>query len=153
MSNFGETSFVILLAIAIVLGIYLFSSSVKIAKYQDIYVYFIKKNSEEIIAIKRDFPDRSQIEEKALNNLLEGPTAGEQSELFTAINPDVEIQSFRIENKVAYADFNEELEREVAGSARVLAIREQIEKTLKQFDTIKEVVISIDGRIDGILQP
>jgi spore germination protein GerM len=58
-----------------------------------------------------------------------------------------------IEDGVAKVDFNEQLEYEVSGSCRVSAIRAQITETLKQFPTVKEVIISIDGRTEDILQP
>jgi spore germination protein GerM len=35
----------------------------------------------------------------------------------------------------------------------VMAIREQIEKTLLQFETIDDVVISINGETEEVLQP
>jgi len=54
---------------------------------------------------------------------------------------------------VAKADFDEQLEFQVGGSCRVSAIRAEITQTLKQFSTVKEVVISIDGRTEDILQP
>lgn len=34
-----------------------------------------------------------------------------------------------------------------------MAIREQIEKTLLQFETIDDVVISINGETEEVLQP
>lgn len=72
---------------------------------------------------------------------------------FTSINPGVKIQNIVIENGIAKVDFDEQLEFQVGGSCRVSAIRAQIIQTLKQFPTIKEVLISINGRIEDILQP
>jgi spore germination protein GerM len=57
-----------------------------------------------------------------------------------------------IEDGVAYADFSSELEVS-GGSAMVMMIREQIEKTLLQFETIDSVVISIEGDSEEVLQP
>jgi len=45
------------------------------------------------------------------------------------------------------------LQYQVGGSCRVSAIRAQIIETLKQFSTVKNVVISINGRTEDILQP
>jgi len=45
------------------------------------------------------------------------------------------------------------LEFQVGGSCRVSAIRAEIIQTLKQFSTIKEVIISINNRTEDILQP
>ena len=54
---------------------------------------------------------------------------------------------------MAYVDFDEQLEFQVGGSCRVSAIRAQIIQTIKQFSTVKDVIISINGRTEDILQP
>jgi len=41
----------------------------------------------------------------------------------------------------------------VAGSCRVGAIRAQIEETLKQFPTVQNVIISVNGNTENILEP
>lgn len=89
-----------------------------------------------------------------LNELLKGP-AGEEKKrgFFTSINADVKIQKIIIENSIAKVDFNEELDKGVAGSCRVVAIRSQITETLRQFSEVKEIIISVNGRTDDILQP
>lgn len=90
----------------------------------------------------------------SLWELLKGPSAAEkQSGYSTSIPENVKINSLRISNGTADADFSHELEQGVAGSCRVAAIRAQITNTLKQFPTIKNVVISINGRTEDILQP
>ncbi|HPP18950.1 MAG TPA: GerMN domain-containing protein, partial [Candidatus Dojkabacteria bacterium] len=58
-----------------------------------------------------------------------------------------------IEDGVARVDFSKELEEGVAGSCKVESIRAQIEETLKQFDNIDSVIISVEGKVEGILQP
>lgn len=89
-----------------------------------------------------------------LEELLKGPTEAEKnSGYFTSINPDVKIQKFSIEDGVAKVDFDKQLEFQMGGSCRVSAIRAQITQTLKQFSEIKDVIISIDGRTEDILQP
>lgn len=90
----------------------------------------------------------------ALEELLLGPTAKEKtSGFFTSINKGVKIQKLTIENRVARVDFDEALQAQVGGSCRVATIRSQISQTLKQFPSVKDVVISIDGRTEDILQP
>lgn len=90
----------------------------------------------------------------ALEQLLSGPTDLEKrAGFFTTINPGVKVQSLTITDGVAKVDFNEELQKNVAGSCKVTAIRAQIEETLKQFPTVKSVVISINGKTEDILQP
>ncbi|MCX6738420.1 MAG: GerMN domain-containing protein [Candidatus Parcubacteria bacterium] len=89
-----------------------------------------------------------------MEELLKGPSEKEMEKgFFTTINPGVKIKNLTIENKKAIIDFDETLEKAVGGSCRVGAIRAQIIETLKQFPEITEVVISIEGRTEDILQP
>lgn len=91
---------------------------------------------------------------KALEELLAGPTREEQQKgFFSSINSGVTIQRLVIENGTAQADFSKRLEEAVGGSCRVAAIRAQVTETLKQFPTVQDVIISIDGRTEDILQP
>jgi len=72
---------------------------------------------------------------------------------FTSICPCVKIQKLTIADGIAKVDFDQVLENAVGGSCRVTAIRAQINETLKQFSTVKEVIISVNGRTEDILQP
>ncbi len=58
-----------------------------------------------------------------------------------------------IKDGAAYVDFDKTLDQNVAGSCRVIAIRAEITQTLKQFPNVNDVIISIDGRTEDILQP
>ncbi len=122
-----------------------------------IKLYFVKvaEGQEEIVEIERLIPYNTVATARAaIAELLRGPLAAEKNEgLSTSINEEVEIQSISVESGVASVDFSEELEEGVAGSARVTAIREQIEKTLLQFNTVDQVVISVNGRTEDVLQP
>lgn len=90
----------------------------------------------------------------ALEQLLAGPTLAEkQAGFFTSINAGVKLKSLSIEEGTAFADFDEQLGASVGGSCRVVSIRSQIEETLRQFPSVKKVVISIEGKIEDILQP
>jgi spore germination protein GerM len=103
----------------------------------------------ERIILKTQAPAR-----RALELLLEGPTQTEKDGgYFTAINPGVKINSLAIENGAALVDFDAQLGFQVGGSCRVSAIRAQITQTLKQFSTVSDVIISINGRTEDILQP
>lgn len=101
-----------------------------------------------------------QIARAALRELLKGPTDKEKEEgYFTSINSNVTINKLTVENGSIKLDFSENLNRGVAGSCRVTAIRTQIEQTIRQsltekgFRDIKEIVISINGRTEDVLQP
>lgn len=90
----------------------------------------------------------------AIELLLAGPTLEEKSlGYFTSINPSVKLNSISMQAGKARVDFDSQLEQAVGGSCRVTAIRAQIEDTLRQFPTVKEVIISVNGRTKDILQP
>ncbi|RJQ34158.1 hypothetical protein C4566_02420 [Candidatus Parcubacteria bacterium] len=107
-----------------------------------------------VYPLEREIPQTQAIARAAVEKLLEGPTEDEKADgYYTSINSGVKINSISIEDKTAYIDFDSQLEQGVGGSCRVLAIASQIKVTLDQFDTVDDVVISIDGRTEDILQP
>jgi spore germination protein GerM len=111
-------------------------------------------NCDKAYAAEREIPKTEAPARAALEALLAGPNAAEkEAGFFSSINPGVIIQKLAIENGAAKVDFSKELEQAVGGSCRVAAIRAQITETLKQFATVKSVVISIDGRTEDVLQP
>lgn len=107
-----------------------------------------------VFSVEREIPKTQSVARAALEELLKGTTEEEESDnFFTSISPGVKVQSLVIENGTAKVDFDEQLEFQVGGSCRVSAIRAQIIETLKQFSTVDNVIISIDGRTEDILQP
>ncbi|MFH1968530.1 MAG: GerMN domain-containing protein [bacterium] len=129
--------------------------------YAKIKVYFnnsrldIEASCNKVFPTEREILKIEAIGSAALWQLLAGPTETEKNDGFlTSINHGVKLQSLAIdENGTALADFDGQLEAGVGGSCRVSAIRSQITETLKQFPTIKNVIISINGRTEDILQP
>jgi len=106
------------------------------------------------IAVERRVPKTLAVAKSAVEALLRGATQGEINQgSVSNINSGVRIQSLTIENNIAKVDFDEQLEFQVGGSCRVAAIRAQITETLKQFQTVDTVIISINGRTEDILQP
>jgi spore germination protein GerM len=90
----------------------------------------------------------------ALESLLEGPSPEEEAHgYFTSLNKDVEVKELTVREGVAIVNFDEQLDRGVAGSCRVEAIRAQIERTLLQFPEIKGVRILVEGQEETALQP
>ena len=107
-----------------------------------------------VFPVEREIVKTSAVARAALEELLKGATDKEKSDgFFTSINAGVKIQKLTIENGIAKVDFDEQLEFQVGGSCRVSAIRAEITQTLKQFPTVKNVIISINGRTEDILQP
>jgi len=106
------------------------------------------------IAVERRVPKTLAVAKSAVEALLRGATQEEINQGFVSnINSGVRIQSLTIENSIAKVDFDDQLEFQVGGSCRVAAIRAQITETLKQFQTVDTVIISINGRTEDILQP
>lgn len=107
-----------------------------------------------VYPVTRSIPETNALARAALEKLLEGPTHEERAAGFETLIPSgVRINSLVINNGVARADFSRELTEGIAGSCRVVAIRAQIETTLKQFPTVKNVMLSVEGETETILQP
>jgi len=107
-----------------------------------------------VFPVDREVIRTESVARAALEELLEGTTEQEEEEgFFTSINKGVEIKGLSVKDGVARVEFDEQLEFQVGGSCRVAAIRAQISETLKQFPTVEEVIISINGRTEDILQP
>ncbi len=116
-------------------------------------VYFLVEG-EELFAVERQVPQTQAVARAALEELLSGPTQVEQGQnIGTEIPAGVSILGLEIENGTARADFSSELDAGVAGSARVTAIRQQIERTLLQFESVNQVEISVEGNTEDVLQP
>lgn len=113
-----------------------------------------QKNCWTVYAVNRKVPKVSKIGQLALEELLKGPTDEEKENgYFTSIQEGTMLNGLSIQHGVAFADFNEQLDKNVGGSCRIMAIRSQIEQTLKQFPTVKEVQIYIGERSKDVLQP
>jgi len=92
--------------------------------------------------------------EAAITELLKGPTPDEINQGYsTSINSGTQLKSINIKNSTATIDFDQTLQSGVSGSCKVANIRSQIEKTVEQFGTVNNVVITIDGNTIDILQP
>ncbi len=111
-----------------------------------------------VFPVSRTIINTPAVARAALEELLKGPTEKEKANgFFTSINSGVEIEKLTIDpptgGGVAKVEFDEQLEFQVGGSCKVSAVRAQITETLKQFSTVKDVIISINGRTEDILQP
>jgi hypothetical protein len=106
-----------------------------------------------VFAVERSIPGTEAIAEAAIGQLLQGPTMQEREKSYgTEIPAGAKLKGVTIDKGVATADFNADLNR-AAGACRITAIRAQIERTLRQFPTVKKVVITVDGQTKGVLQP
>lgn len=90
----------------------------------------------------------------ALEALLRGPTPEERSEGYlTALPERAALRGVTVEEGVVRADFDAGLEEGVGGSCRVLAVRSQIEETLRGLPGVREAIVSVEGRTESALQP
>lgn len=113
-----------------------------------------KAECEKVIPAIRSIAKAEKIGTAALQELLKGPSDEEKAAGFiTGLPVEAKLQTFTIEGTEGRPDFTAELDKGIAGSCRVNAIRAQIEKTLLQFSTLKSARISIEGRSEDILQP
>jgi len=72
----------------------------------------------------------------------------------TLIPEQTQLVSLVVSKGVATATFSPQLDQAVGGSCRVSMIRSQIENTLKQFPSVKSVVIISEGKTaETTLQP
>lgn len=108
---------------------------------------------ENTLAVTREVTQTPAIARAALEELLKGTTQDEKNKGYsTLVNTGVKINSLSIQNGVAKVDFNSALENNSGGSCRALGLRSQITQTLKQFPTVTDVAISVNGNTN-VLQP
>jgi len=105
-----------------------------------------------VFSLPRSIPQTQALATIALQRLLAGPTSEERAQGYSSQIPaGTRLNKVSVASGVATADFSQELAT-AAGACRVQAIRAQIERTLKQFSTVKSVVITANGKRD-VLEP
>ena len=88
-----------------------------------------------------------------MQSMLLGPkTAEEANGFFSGIPSGTKLNSIYIENRIVYVDFSIEL-NSTAGSCGIAGVTAMIRENLLQFATIDDVVISVEGQTEDILQP
>jgi hypothetical protein len=108
-----------------------------------------------VFPVERTVSGKTAIYRAAIEELLKGPNADDVAAGYaTSIPGSVTLKSVAADaGGVVTADFDERLDRNVAGSCRVQAIRAQIGATLKQFPEVRDVIIAVNGRTDEVLEP
>jgi hypothetical protein len=130
-------------------------------------LYFVL--GEQLQPLQRTTPRTLGVGAAALEELLWGPPPLNLAGFETAIplpeevlnyhnrepdwGPRVTLRGLTITDGVALADFSQELRSYGGGSLRVMLIRQQIEQTLRQFATVQEVRIAIEGETEAVLEP
>ncbi len=108
-----------------------------------------------VLPVERTVSSKTAIYRAVIDELVRGPSEAERTAGYaTSLPSGVTLKSVAADaDGVVTADFTSSLERGVAGSCRVTAIRAQITSTLKQFPEVRDVIISVNGRVDDVLQP
>ncbi len=107
-----------------------------------------------VAPVKRTIMKTIATAEAALRELTRIKSTDMISGMQTSLSDGTELISLVVYNGNAKAVFNELLDQNVGGSCRVTSIRMQIERTLKQYPTIKTVEISTQTKsADETLQP
>jgi spore germination protein GerM len=107
-----------------------------------------------VFPVVRVIPNAETLGPGSLMMLLAGVSESEKaSGYFTSMNEGAFLQKFEIKDKIAYIDFGSSFNKGVAGSCRVTSIMSQIKNTLENLPDINSVVISVNGKTKGILEP
>ncbi|WKZ27212.1 MAG: Gmad2 immunoglobulin-like domain-containing protein [Candidatus Paceibacterota bacterium] len=104
-----------------------------------------------VFPVSRTVFKTSEVAYLALQELLSGVRPAEAAQGFSSTIPKhVGVNRIAISNGIASVDFSNDMG---GGSCAVTARRAQLEKTLKQFPTVKQTVFSVFGGTENILQP
>lgn len=104
------------------------------------------ENCGEVYEVSRRIPKVTGLGKSALSELIFGPYSEEEDDgYFSQINRNVKINKITVSGGVASVDFSKELISGEEGSCEKEMIKTQITETLKQFPTVKEVKITMDG--------
>jgi hypothetical protein len=105
------------------------------------------QNCSQVYEVSRRIPKAPSIARQALLELLAGPYAMEEDNgFFSGINQGVLLRKVTLSSGVATLDFSSDIKNGMEGSCEIDMIKAQINETLKQFPTIKEVKITIEGK-------
>ncbi len=109
--------------------------------------------------ISRVIPKTTAVARTVIEELLRGPTVAEKSQGFwTGLNSGITIKSLSISNNVAYVDFYLPVvltfNAPNKGTCGASILKNQIENTLKQFSTVKNVIITVNGNpMENFIDP
>ena len=116
-------------------------------------LFFVRVNNEGQISMKsvlRPVPVSASPLTMSVNSLLDGPRPGELSNDVLSLIPEgSRLIAARVENGIAWLDFNENFRFNALGIEGYRAQVEQVVFTATEFPTVNKVQILIDGqRID-----
>jgi len=109
------------------------------------------QNCGEVYEASRRIPKVSGVAKESLLELIRGTYATEEDDgYFSQISRDAKANKITIAGGIARVDFSHELVDGAGGSCEKEIIKAQITQTLKQFPTVKNIEITVDGK-EGVL--
>lgn len=114
---------------------------------------FPTSDCEHFTTLTRRMPKSAAMARLIVEALVAGPTAAERASGATSPFPNGSaVNSVILRDGILTVDFNERLQN-VGGSCAALAIRHCVEETLRQFASVKQIVITAGGSRELALQP
>jgi hypothetical protein len=108
-----------------------------------------------VYPIEREIAFTPAVATATLNELIKGPTVYEKEQGYFSVLPiETKINSIKIENGILSVDFNKIVESG-GGSCNMASKLSSLNNSLKQFETVNEVIISVEGNSNQsqIFQP
>jgi spore germination protein GerM len=108
-----------------------------------------------VYPVKRKIFKTEAIAKATLEELIKGPTKEEEKlGYYGAVPVGTKINSINIKNGLLSIDFSKEIENNFASCSGLFRLS-SINKTLKQFPSVKDIQFAVDGNwnSDEILQP
>ena len=135
------------------------------ANLMEVEIYFIRLDEKAteiefvpVMCLTKKSDDIEKIIKSAIITLLHGlENERKELKLETFIPEGTRLRKLKLDKDkgIVFIDFSEELQSYGGGSMNVICIRGQIEKTLMQFQIVKQIIITVEGKDekDGVLQP
>lgn len=155
MKTLSRTAFVLmLLVLSLLFGAFEVAAQ---QKTQQVKIYLRKsldkkypqdpydqKNPFGLHPVTREVPARSPLR-SALEALMVGPTAAEESVGVLSSTFGLKLLSVRVRNGTAYTRFTQPPGAAFPGDAAPFIFADAVERTAKQFSTVKKVFVCLDG--------
>ena len=100
----------------------------------------------ELKPLRRQVDARSPLR-PAIEALIAGPTSAESKEGYVGVTyGDLKLASVKLKRGVARIDFTREIRSDYnPGDLQTLRFQEAVEKTAKQFPSVKKVIVCVNG--------
>jgi len=108
------------------------------------------KDCSKVYSVEREIDFTNQQVLAALNELFKGVSDQEAKDGFVTNLPKdgIKVQQVELKDGRLLVDFNSALVQGLTGKCKNVGAKAQIIGTLKQFSAVKEVVVSVDGKVD-----